>query len=184
MNYDLAYYEKMLREYSATAESISKARWKFIEPLNPKEVLDYGSGVGWFRAWRPEGVTVHSFDVAPYPQTSSVRSDCSNMPVNGVYDVVCFWDVIEHLPSFKDIEHTLRRSKAVAATIPVTDNVSDLTDWKHFKPGEHLHYFTTKQVIALFDAYGFEIITMAYCECPPREDVCSFLFRRKGALDE
>lgn len=172
MKYDLDYYENMLRLYSHTAKQINEIRWKFISSLNPSTVLDYGSGVGWFRAWRPKGVKVFSHDIAPaFPQTGiDLR----------IYDIVCFWDVLEHIDDFRKVEPVLALAKAVAATLPIAPTESEsIGSWKHFKPGEHLHYFTERTLTSLFDKYGFRLLEKGQPECPPREDVTSFLFVRK-----
>jgi len=167
--YDIKYYENMLRNYSGTAEQISKIRWKWIEEVDPKVVLDYGSGVGWFRAWRPKGVEVYSYDIAEYPQT---RVELI------MYDVVCFWDVLEHIPDFSRIEPILALARNVAATLPVIPESETFNDWKHFKPGEHLHYFSKPTLSALFHKYGFRVKKVGEPECPPRKDVVSFLYEK------
>lgn len=168
--YDIEYYENLLRIHSATAEEICKRRWHFltmhIQPLN--NVLDYGSGVGWFRAWRPPGVTVWSYDLGLYPQTGIDLV---------AYDVICFWDVLEHIRDFRDIEPVLMLAKHVACTVPIIPE-EGLSGWKHFKPGEHLHYFTQESLVALFDKFGFRPLIQDDFECPPRKDVTSFIFGR------
>lgn len=173
--YDIEYYENLLRIHSVTAEEISQLRWHFL--INNivvqggkelKKVLDYGSGVGWFRAWRPAGVTVWSYDIGLYPQTGIDLIS---------YDVICFWDVLEHIRDFKDIEAVLRLADHVACTVPIIPD-EGLSDWKHFKPGEHLHYFTKESLVALFDKFGFTPLVEDDAECPPRKDVTSFLFAR------
>lgn len=169
--YDIEYYENLLRIYSKTAEEISHLRWHFlvahIKPLD--KVLDYGSGVGWFRAWRPPGVTVWSYDLGLYPQTGiDIVS----------YDVTCFWDVLEHIRDFKELEAILALSKNVACTVPIIPE-EGLAEWKHFKPGEHLHYFTKDSLLALFDKYDFSLVVDIDVECPPRTDVMTFLFSRR-----
>ncbi len=173
--YNLDYYEGMLRNYSATAEQICRVRWHFLQEgvLLPGgkpriKVLDYGSGVGWFRAWRPHWADVWSYDVAQYPQTSIELQ---------LYDCVCFWDVLEHIPDFKEIEPVLALSSHVALSVPIP--IDGLEDWKHFKPGEHLHYFTEESLTALLSKYGFVPIVMSRTsECPPREDILTALFGR------
>lgn len=169
MKYDLEYYENMLRLNSITAEQICKIRWDWISECAPRVVLDYGSGVGWFRAWRPRGVEVYSYDIANYPQTDIELV---------MYDVVCFWDVLEHIPDFKVIEPILALSRHVAISLPIIAN-TDLADWKHFKPAEHLHYFTQEVLDAFFERYGFSCIKMGQPECPPRVDITSVLYKRK-----
>lgn len=171
MEYGLEYFEKMLRLNSATAEKICKIRWDWISDANPKKVLDYGSGVGWFRAFRPFGSDVHSFDIGNYPQTG-IRLI--------IYDVVCFFDVLEHIPDFSIVEPVIALAKHIAVTVPMIDKPhGQLHLSKHFKPGEHLHYFTEESLISLFGSYGFKVIKSGQPECPPREEVYSFLFGRK-----
>ena len=168
--YDIDYYEKMLREYSETAKEIARLRWEWIKETAPLTVLDYGAGVGWFRAHRPKGISVDSYDIGPYPQTGIKFK---------IYDVVCFWDVLEHINNFEDIEPLLALARYVACTVPVKPENVDFADWKHFKPGEHLHYFTTETLSELFKKYGFQLVKTDLPECPPRRDVHSFLFKRQ-----
>ena len=174
--YDLEYYENLLRIHSKTAEEISRKRWEFVGDylgIGGKgkhfNVLDYGSGVGWFRAWRPPGVTVWSYDIGLYPQTGIDLVK---------YDLICFWDVLEHIRDFREIEPILRLADHVACTVPIVPE-DGLAEWKHFKPGEHLHYFTQESLVALLDKYGFApTVYDDSVECPPRKDVTSFLFGR------
>jgi hypothetical protein len=52
--------------------------------------------------------------------------------------------------------------------------------WKHFKPGEHLHYYTVELLEALFKLYKFDLLLDEMPECPPREDIHSIIFRKEG----
>jgi hypothetical protein len=165
MEYDLEYFEKMLRQNSATAEEICRLRWNWVDFVHPKTVLDYGSGVGWFRAYRPSGVEVYTYDIGNFPQTGIKLM---------MYDVVCFWDVLEHLPDFRMIEPILALARNVAVSVPIIEG--ELMESKHFKPGEHLHYFTQKSIRSLFANYGFAAMRSGTPECPPRKDIHSFLF--------
>jgi hypothetical protein len=169
MIYGLDYYENMLRRYSLTAERISKLRWEFIRKLDPKIVLDYGSGVGWFRAFRPSNIDVDSFDIGDYPQTGICHSK---------YDVVCLWDVLEHLKSLSEVEDILQSTRYVALTTPIKPKGVDWNSWKHFKPGEHLQYFSVPLLKRAFGKYGFKMVESGYVECPPREDILSAIFQR------
>ena len=167
--YDIKYYEGMLRNYSATAEMISHIRWEFVSQVSPKFVLDYGCGVGWFRAFRPESVVVDTYDIADFVQTGIQRE---------FYDLVCFWDVLEHIPNFETIEAVLESTTYIAITIPIKPEKQVLNTWKHFKPNEHLHYFTKESVQDMFSKVGFYSVKDGQPECPPRVDICSFLFER------
>jgi len=180
MKYDLDYYEKMLREYSGTGEKISKIRWNWIDECNPRTVLDYGSGVGWFRAWRPKGVEVYSYDIAEYPQTGIDLM---------MYDVACFWDVLEHVDwennPDKKIEDILSKTKYIAITVPVLPKGQDQRTWKHTKKKEHLTRFNNiENVIGFFKKRKFKCLKIGTPEIPPREDIFSFLFIRDDYYEE
>jgi len=171
MKYDIEYYENLLRIQSNTAEKINKIRWNFIlEVLSPNNILDYGSGCGFFRAYRPSGIEVDSYDIGPYPQTG-IRIK--------LYDVVCFWDVFEHINDFKVIEPILALSSAVALSIPIKPDNKHFADWKHFKIGEHLHFWNEDTLQAFFLKYGFnKVKNSGYPECPPREDILSIILTK------
>lgn len=170
MIYNLDYYENMLRMYSKSAEQISKIRWDFISEVNPSRVLDYGCGCGWFRAYRPDYIVVDTYDIGGYPQTGIILEK---------YDVVCFWDVLEHLDNFSEIEEILCNTNYVAITVPIKPSNIKLEEWKHFKPGEHLHYFNKKMLDVFFKKYGFKRIKEGQPECPPRQDINSFLYKKE-----
>lgn len=168
MGYDIDYYDKTLRLNSGTAEKIARIRWKFIEHLNPKIVLDYGCGAGWFRAWKPEGVICDSYDIAPVPQSGiQLRS----------YDVVCLWDVLEHVPDPMGLKPIYSLAEAVAISTPIIPQ-SEIWFSKHYKPGEHLYYFSRVSLTSMMAKMGFYLDREGTPECPPRRDVCSFLFRK------
>ena len=169
MIYNLEYYEKMLREYSKTAEYICQLRWRLILELDDvSTVLDYGSGVGWFRAFRPSGICVDSYDIANYPQTGILRD---------WYDVICLWDVLEHVGNAAHLNGLLKRCKYIALTVPIKPKNVKLSDWKHYKPGEHLHYFTPELLDLFFNK--FRRIKSGYFECPPREDILTAIYERR-----
>jgi hypothetical protein len=119
---------------------------------------------------------VDSYDLAYYPQTG--------ISTNGSYDLMCMWDVLEHIPNFEVIQDVLMRSKHVAISVPVKPDKVKLEEWKHFKPMEHLHYFSQESLISLFSKYGFRIVTAKTPECPPREDIISFIFRNEKLSKE
>ena len=172
MKYDCAYFYNMLRMYSKTAEHICKVRWDFVSEANPKTVLDYGSGCGFFKAFAPEGILVDTYDIMPVPITGITRDR---------YDLVTFWDVLEHIPDFNAIVPVLSMAKYVAITVPVKPPKMKWRDFKHYKPLEHIHHFTDESMFSLMSEFGFKCITRGTPECPPRQYIHSFLFKRDNA---
>jgi hypothetical protein len=170
--YDVDYYYNMLKMYAKSGEQIAKIRWDFIGEyiLPSSRILDFGSGLGFFAAHAPEEINVDTCDVGPYV-TTGIRHDR--------YDVLCLWDVLEHLPDFSCIHEHLCKVQFVAITVPMLPEGKELLTWKHFKPNEHLHYFTNHTLDALFKVYGFTRVKDGYPECPPREDIISVVYRRE-----
>ena len=172
MIYDLNYFEILLRNNSGTAEKIAKIRWDFILEVHSKIVLDYGSGVGWFRAFRPKDVIVDSYDIANYPQTGILHDR---------YDIICFWDVFEHIPDFSEIVKLLENTNYVAISLPIkTKKEIGWLEWKHFKQLEHLHYFDLELLDATLGYFHYKKIKCGQPECPPREDIFSLLYENIG----
>ena len=172
--YNLDYYEEMLKRNSKSAERIAKIRWKFVSQLNPKLVLDYGSGCGWFRAYRPPEVVVDTYDIGEYPQTGILHK---------YYSLVCFCDVLEHLTSLSEVDNVLKMAEFIAISVPIKPDKQPLATWKHFKPGEHLNYFSESSLKDIFLKYNFRCLIKGHPECPPRQDILSIIFQKVWSLD-
>lgn len=168
--YNVDYFYNMLRMYSGTAEQICKARWKFVEEYKPQTVLDYGSGCGFFKAFAPRELIVDTFDIMPVPQTGITLPQ---------YDLITFWDVLEHIPDLMSLQPVMDMAKYVAVTVPIKPEEIGWNEYKHFKPGEHIHHFQEDYLKAVMNIFGFMICKKGTPECPPREMIGSFLFMRK-----
>jgi len=169
MEYNLEYLENLIRLQSKTAQDIAERRWAWISDLDPKTVLDYGCGAGWFRAFRTNGAWVDSYDIGPYAQTGIRRKN---------YDVVCFFDVLEHMKTLEEVSGVVVMAKYVAGTVPIIQDCRPLQTWKHYKPGEHFQYWSEAGFEAAMEAIGLVKIAHGWVECPPREDIMSFKYRR------
>lgn len=167
--YNADYYFNMLRMYSPTAKQICEARWKFVEDANARTVLDYGSGCGFFKAFAPKDVEVYCYDVMPVPQDK-----CTPTSI----DLITFWDVLEHIPDLMSLKETMARTNWVAVTVPIKPADVPWQKYKHFKPGEHIHHFQQDYLEAVMELFGFKLHKSGTPECPPREMIGSFLFRR------
>jgi hypothetical protein len=169
VKYDIEYFETMLRINSPTAKEINAIRWDWIKDVHAKTILDFGSGIGFFRAFRNNGAVVDTYDVGPYCQTGIRREH---------YDLVTMWDVLEHLETMDDARRILNKTDHFACTVPVLPLGKALTSWKHYKPGEHLRFFLNGNIERFMEEEGFRLLKKGRPEVPPREDIESFLFRR------
>jgi hypothetical protein len=96
------------------------------------------------------------------------------------YDLVSFWDVLEHIPDFNEIVPVLSICENVAVTVPIKPPDMKWKDYKHYKPLEHRHHFTKDSLISLMETFGFILCKDGTPECPPRKHIHSFLFKRKN----
>lgn len=177
--YNWEYYKTMLRDYAETARHISRVRWQFVHSVHPKRVLDYGCGCNFFSLFAPNGVEIDSYDIGkinghPYPQTGINHE---------YYDLVTLWDVLEHIAWDNNPDDlllsALRNTRYVAASVPVLPDGKELVTWKHYKPKEHLTYFTKDTLRDFFTDKNLELLKLDCVECPPREDIVSSLWRRR-----
>lgn len=148
-----------------------------MHEVYPKIVLDYGSGVGWFRAFSPPSIIVDTYDIMDTPQTGIT---------NDYYDLITMWDVLEHLPDFSVLDNLLKITDYFAITVPIKSKSVKLSNWIHYKPGEHLHYFTEESIEELFNNRGFFLLKDGYPEidCGIRKDIYSAIFKRRSKFYE
>lgn len=176
MIYNLNYLESMYRNYSATAKQICELRWNFIDEIinrGAHKILDYGCGCGYFRAFRPnKKELINSHDINKHCPQTGILGD--------TYDIICLWDVLEHFYDMQDINKVIEQYniRFIALTVPIKPDNKKMYLWKHFKPGEHLTYFTHETISILFN--GFKLIKKDDVECPPREDIWSFIFEKNN----
>jgi hypothetical protein len=98
------------------------------------------------------------------------------------YEVVCFFDVIEHLRNYKDILHRIAIGNAIVITVPCWDNWSntaDMVNWRHYKPGEHFIYGSAQGWIKEIERRGFKLIDhTTYESAMGRLDSHTMAFRK------
>ena len=179
------YYIHMLEQNIPYAQYINDIRWNWVTEVDPKLVLDYGSGCGFLTLFAPPHIIVDSYDIGTiwdsyrYPQTKIRHEE---------YDLVFFNDVLEHVDWIttgaqdEDINEILKHTKFVSVSIPIYDvekyGVEAITKWKHYKPGEHLTIFTQDGLDYFFESRGFKELKRGTPECPPRVDIVSCLYER------
>lgn len=141
----------------------------------PGRVLDVGSAAGFFLAAMKEiGWECHGVELSAYMAERSrelfglEHVHCGTLPdaplAAGAFDVVSFWDVIEHL---EDPLAHLRKAHELLAPdgllVIETQNVESCfarlmgRRWQHFKMAEHLYHFGPRTIGLLLDRAGFAI---------------------------
>jgi hypothetical protein len=139
---------------------ISAHRWATVRRFmnGHTNVLDFGAGAGAFLQYEnaPPGLNLAGVDINPFspyylPEGSTVIGDL-------IHDtqVLTMFDVIEHIQHPRSVIERIDPNVLVILT-PNAGNVhpSRFREWRHYKPGEHLHYYTVPALYALFEKLGF-----------------------------
>lgn len=153
---------------------------------HPQTVLDVGIGDGAFlraaAAQVPFGlVELKGCDINPLGvEYLEQHGQLAQLDQEGGFDVVCFWDVLEHL---EDPRVGLRAAKTVAlVSIPIFESQLHALRSRHFKPGEHLWYFTRRGFLAFADQEGFDCVDILATESAiGRDGIETFVLRRRPA---
>jgi cyclopropane fatty-acyl-phospholipid synthase-like methyltransferase len=158
MQYDDSYEKKYL---SYPENEINKIRLAFI--LQEGSILDYGCGSGSFvRACREKGYVAYGYDVNNF--TADLRPPEGFKP-----DIITAWDSFEHLTDQQQIEFfkIAENAKLIVLSIPdfkTPEKDESLRQWRHYRPGEHLHYYTVKSLCTRFEKKGFKYIFYCHAE--------------------
>ena len=179
IEYNRSYYDNLKKQHSNTAKVINEIRWNFVKDIPFKNVLDYGCGCGELSLFSPEKVSVDSYDIgmlngSSYPQTGITRQ---------YYDLTFFNDVIEHVDWVNSPDENMikafNNTAYICISVPVWSGLMEnVHTWKHYKPGEHLYYFSEDSVIDFFIKRNMSLIKRGYPECPPRQDIFSGIFKK------
>jgi 2-polyprenyl-3-methyl-5-hydroxy-6-metoxy-1,4-benzoquinol methylase len=182
IEYGDAYFEhyKAL-EGSPVAEKLNAGRCALLarHATEGASVLDIGAGCGTFvRAARAWGFDAKGYDIIPKTVAVLKEMDAYCRSPEG-FDVVTFWDSLEH---FEDPEVVLRdipKGAVVLAAVPVMPSIDQVRSSKHFKPGEHLYYFTADGFVQWMALYGFRLLEESTHETDAgRESIGAFAFKR------
>lgn len=140
-------------------------------------VLDIGAGCGTFvRKARTWGFEAMGFDVNQKTVEHLKRINAYADDPSG-FDVVTFWDSIEHIEFPEKILERVRKNAIVLAAIPVFDDLKRIRDSKHYRPGEHFYYFTQQGFIDWMSLYDFRLIETSEHEVKAgRESIGAFAF--------
>lgn len=80
------------------------------------------------------------------------------------FDVVCFFDVLEHLDNIYDIKKL--NTEYIIVSLPNCHYFSDewFDEWKHRKPNEHLWHFNEGSLVNFMKNIGYNTINISNVE--------------------
>ena len=94
------------------------------------------------------------------------------------FDVLTFWDSLEHIP-MEDLIGLLDRCKGAVVSMPVYEDREHVLRSRHFKPAEHMHYWTADGFVDFMIQRGFNHLGEDDFETKlGRDGVLTFAFER------
>ncbi len=133
----------------------------------PRSVLEIGYGTGTFiEAAQITGVAdCAGYDIARYPLPAGARFVGWDEALEGAWDLVAMFDVLEHIPDLSFLSRLTTDHLAVAVPYCRYRELGDAGDawfsgWRMRLPNEHLHHFDRESLVALLAHHGFECVTL------------------------
>lgn len=159
VRYDDTYLDKCKeREATSVGKLLILLRSNLTDTHLPnREVVDVGVGACGFinhrngRLHRTLGYDVNQ----PVVEALKKKNAFVDVMVEPV-DNVCCWDSLEHMLSPEAMLRNVRRK--VLMSIPIFDSAEHVVRSKHYKPGEHIWYFTEAGLIRWMREQGLDLI--------------------------
>lgn len=142
-------------------------------------LLDVGIGSGAFLDdARAQGFEAKGIDVNPVALDLLRSKDLLAESPRG-FGAVTFWDSIEHIAEPERLLRRIERDATVLVALPIFENLDSVPSSKHYKPGEHLYYWTRDGFVEWMAAYGFRLLEESTHEVDAgREGIGAFAFRK------
>lgn len=175
--YDARYLAKCAGyEGSDIAERINAARIAMVDRYAEGcAVLDIGVGSGEFVRRRPN---TFGYDINPAAMAWLKASRRWSEAFDS-FTAFCFWDVLEHVPEPETYFRPMPAGSYVFVSIPVFADLARIRTSRHYRPGEHLYYFTAQGFMDWMAMHGLLCLERRDDETRAgRDSILSFVFRK------
>ena len=175
MDYSGPYFEKyQALDATQMGEELTRARVALVKRHFAGQVVDIGIGGGRFvvdaDCW---GYDVNTEAVA----WLRARERFFDPYINAVEAITC-WDSLEHIPEPEKL--IAQVGEWVFVSMPIYQSAKQCLTSKHFKPGEHLWFFTDPGLVGWMSRQGFELAERNDIESRiGREEIVTYAFRRR-----
>lgn len=162
---------------SAVAVALNTVRVRMLRRYvrHNDVIVDVGIGAGTFL--EAAGPDVHGFDVNPRGVAWLRQRDRFLDPYKRKVDIACFWDSLEHIDNPSALLDNVKR--VVLVSLPIFRDATHARTSKHYKPGEHIWYFTDAGIHWFMERHRFQRLERHYQESDcGREDIMSYAFAR------
>ena len=177
--YDDEYFARFDRDaHTPLGRALMMARVDFVDQHYRGPLVDVGIGSGAFIEYRGERST-YGYDVNPtaigWLEERRILFDPYRVPVQAV----TLWDVLEHIPDYRPLLANVR--KWLFVSLPIFRDAEHVLRSKHFRPQEHVWYFSRDGLIYAMKQCGFDLVSESNVETElGREDIGTFAFKRSS----
>lgn len=174
--YDAEYFQRYVAyEGSETCNKLNSGRVAFVNKYTLGPVVDIGIGSGEFIKHRH---LTWGQDVNPVAVRWLLARNYWADELGG-FDGYTFWDVIEHVPTPDDYFKHIKPGAYLFTSVPIFEDIRKVRESKHYRPNEHLVYFTEEGFIWWMGAHGFALLERQDFEIRAgREAILSYAFWR------
>jgi 2-polyprenyl-3-methyl-5-hydroxy-6-metoxy-1,4-benzoquinol methylase len=175
-------------EYADYLSEKDSLRWSFQQRLKTitglvpqtasKHLFEVGCAYGFFlELAKSHFASVQGMDISEAAvayardvlRVDAAAGDLLTAPVNGPFDVVCMWDVIEHLRQPDQVIARLASMMSDCGTLAITTgDVGSFNarlrgkSWRLIHPPTHLHYFSSRTLTAFLQRHGFRVVQLTH----------------------
>lgn len=180
--YDGTYLAKV-DAYDGTpiAKAVNRGRLELLSRhvAAGSTVLDVGAGSGAFvRDATAAGYEAAGLEVMP---EAAARLRAARVYADNPqqFEVVTMWDSLEHMADPEKYLGPVRTGAHLFASLPVFEDLRRIRESKHYRPGEHLYYFTKVGFVDWMARHGFRLLEYSEHEMAAgRESIGAFALRR------
>ena len=174
MSYSGPYFAKY-QQLDATpmGGALTQARLELVRRHFAGQVVDIGIGGGRFVS----EAGAMGFDVNAEAVAWLKAQGRYYDPYQHHAEAVTCWDSLEHIPEPEKLLDHVREWLFVS--MPIYEGQAHCLQSKHYKPGEHIWYWTLPGLIDWMERHGFALVEMNQAESElGREGITNFAFRR------
>lgn len=178
--YDETYFNKCASyEDQAIAIAINRGRIELVaKHYSPiARVVDIGIGSGEFIKKRPNtwGRDVNPVAEAWLRDRRLWAEDLQQ------FQAFTFWDVIEHVPRPAEYFAAVPARGYLFTSMPIFADLARIRESKHYRPDEHIYYWTEPGFIRWMARHGFDLLERQTFEIEAgRDSIYSYAFQKGG----
>lgn len=178
IQYDKEYWDKYVRyESNKLSPKLNLFRCNLAQKYG-SSILDVGIGSGLFL--KHLKCNKYGYDVNPIAINWLKQNKIYHDPYknsNEKIDCFCFWDVLEHIDHPQEILNRIKPDAYAIISMPIFKNLEYIKLSKHYRPNEHLYYFTTQGIINFMQINQFILKEISSAETElGREEILTFVF--------